>query len=442
MLVRKSSLNLPTLSKKMISPYQFISDKQSGKNHPEGDIKKFINDYLQNKVEDSQLSAWLMAVCFNGMTTRELNEYVNTIINSGKSLDFSDVNGYVVDKHSTGGVGDKVSLIAGPILAACGCYVPMIVGRSLAHTGGTLDKLESINGFNGDLSIYDFKRFVKKNNLSIIGQNAEICPADKSIYSIRDITSTIISTPLICGSIISKKKAEGISGLVLDIKMGNGAFMKNAQDAKSLGEALTNLGKSLSINSEYIISDMNQPLGQTAGLWCEVEESINFLKNIHRDKNLNDVVIKICLIALKMAQIENPAKKIEESILSGKAYEIFEKMISSQKGDINKAHVSNDAKYEHIVLSEKSGFIKRIDTEKLGNTLIEIGGGRKTLKDKIDFTCGLRMFKKIGDKINKNEPIIKIFGSNQKQIDCVKNTFKDIIFISNDKINNQTLIYE
>ena len=426
----------------MISPYQFINSKQSGKNHNRGEIKSFINDYLENKIEDSQLAAWLMAVCFNGMNTKELNEYVKTIINSGKSLDFSNLNGYVVDKHSTGGVGDKVSLIVGPILAACGCYVPMIVGRSLAHTGGTLDKLESIVGFNGNLSINNFQKIVKKNNISIMGQNEEICPADKYIYAIRDITSTIISTPLICGSILSKKKAEGISGLVLDIKMGNGAFMKNVSDAKNLGESLILLGKSLNINSRYIISDMNQPLGKTAGLWCEVEESINFLKNISRDQDLNDVVLKICLDALKMAKIQNPHKKIEDSILSGKAYEFFEKMIYLQNGDLKKTNALNNAKYEHIVISDKSGFIKKIDTEKLGNILVEIGGGRKILKDKIDFTCGLKIFKKIGEKIDKNEPILKIFGSSIRKIENVKNTFKDVIFISHDEVNKPHLIYE
>ena len=275
-----------------------------------------------------------------------------------------------------------------------------------------------------------------------MGQNAEICPADKYIYAIRDITSTIISTPLICGSILSKKKAEGISGLVLDIKMGNGAFMKNVSDAKNLGESLILLAKSLNINSSYIISDMNQPLGKTAGLWCEVEESINFLKNTSRDQDLNDVVFKICHDALKMAKIQNPHKKIEDSISSGKAYEFFEKMIYLQNGDLKKTNSLNNAKYEHIAISDKSGYIKKIDTEKLGNILVEIGGGRKILKDKIDFTCGLKILKKIGEKIDKNEPILKIFGSNMRKIENVKNTFKDVIFISHDEVNKPNLIYE
>ena len=194
----------------MINPYEFIKTKKIGDNHQSGEIHEFIESYLNNQIQDYQLSAWLMAVCFNGMNSDELNEYVNVIINSGNQLDFSHLNGFIVDKHSTGGVGDKVSLIAGPILAACNCYVPMIVGRSLAHTGGTLDKLESIDGYKGEISTNQFKKNVEKNGISIIGQNDEICPADKYIYSIRDVTSTIESYPLICASIISKKKAEGI----------------------------------------------------------------------------------------------------------------------------------------------------------------------------------------------------------------------------------------
>ena len=225
----------------MFNPYKFIETKKIGHAHSPNSIDNFIKNFLANKVENSQMSAWLMAVFFNGLNNSELNEYVKSIISSGKQLHFPNLNGYIVDKHSTGGVGDKVSLIAGPILAACNCYVPMIVGRSLAHTGGTLDKLESIKGYQGDIDINQFKQNVILNKISIVGQSKEICPADKYIYSIRDITSTIDSLPLICASIISKKKAEGIQGLILDIKVGNGAFMKTTADARRLGASLTSL---------------------------------------------------------------------------------------------------------------------------------------------------------------------------------------------------------
>tara|TARA_Y100001970_G_C14242331_1_gene865710 strand:- start:1352 stop:2635 length:1284 start_codon:yes stop_codon:yes gene_type:complete len=427
----------------MINPYEFIKTKKAGKNHESGEIRNFINSYLKNEIEDSQLSAWLMAVCFNGMSDFELKEYVNVIINSGNQLNFSHLNGFIVDKHSTGGVGDKVSLIVGPILAACNCYVPMIVGRSLAHTGGTLDKLESIKGYKGEISTNQFKKNVEKNRISIIGQNNEICPADKHIYSVRDVTATIESFPLICASIISKKKAEGINALILDIKVGNGAFMKTLKEAQQLGKALTKLGNSLSIDSKYIISDMNEPLGISSGLWCEVQESIMFLKNNKRDPKLNEITFKICSIALAMAGEKNPNKLIEEAISSGKAYEIFEKMVKSHNGNLKDSYNENNYKYEYVVKANKSGYINKIDTEKLGYILLEIGGGRKTSKDKIDSSCGSYIYKKLNQYVEKNEPIIKIFGSNINKIQQVEKMAENVIFIDDFKKNKETiLIYE
>ena len=427
----------------MLNPYQFISTKKEGSAHKSGDIKQFVNACLENKIESSQLSAWLMAVCFKGMSKRELNEYVNAIINSGNQLDFSYLNGYVVDKHSTGGVGDKVSLIVGPILAACNCYVPMIVGRSLAHTGGTLDKLESIKGYQGEISINQFKKNVKENGISIIGQNKNICPADKYIYSIRDITATIESLPLICASIISKKKAEGINGLILDIKVGNGAFMKTLEQAQELGKALSSLGKDLSINSKYIITDMNQPLGTSSGLWCEVKESIDFLKNRIKDSRLKSVVYKICTIALKMAGRKDIKYLIDHSIESGKAYEVFDKMVHSHRGDINESFKSNMPRHKLILKAKKNGYINKIDTEKLGYTLLEIGGGRKTSLDKIDPTCGLYIRKKINQKVEINEPIIEIFGSNKPKVEIAKKMLNKTISICDKEINKENkIIYE
>ena len=427
----------------MFNPYQFIKNKKTHNSHKSSEISMFINLFLDKKIEPSQMAAWLMAVYFNGLNKLELNEYVNSIISSGEQLDFSNLDGFIIDKHSTGGVGDKVSLIAGPILAACNCYVPMIVGRSLAHTGGTLDKLESIKGYNGDIDINQFKKKVKQNRISIIGQNKDICPADKYIYAIRDVTATIDSLPLICGSIISKKKAEGIKGLILDIKVGNGAFMKTIKDANELGKALTNLANELSIKSNFIVSDMNQPLGKSAGLWCEVQESIDFLKNNKRDANLNEVVFKICKEALKISEQKKVDSLITNAIESGKAYEIFEKMIFSHNGNLDASYNENIPKYSFIYNSPKEGYINKIDTEKIGYMLLEIGGGRKTTKDKIDPSCGLRINKKLGDKVDYKEPIIEIFGAKKDKIESVKKMFDDIIFISNINMSKKMLtIYE
>ena len=427
----------------MFNPYKFIETKKLGLVHSPNSIDNFIKNFLAHKVENSQMSAWLMAVFFNGLNNLELNEYVNSIISSGKQLHFPKLNGFIVDKHSTGGVGDKVSLIAGPILAACNCYVPMIVGRSLAHTGGTLDKLESIKGYEGDIDINQFKQNVIQNKISIVGQSKDICPADKYIYSIRDITSTIDSLPLICASIISKKKAEGIQGLVLDIKVGNGAFMKTTADARRLGASLTSLGNSLKINSQYVVTDMNQPLGKSAGLWCEIEESINFLKNRDIDTYLYKVVHEICVRALKMSGQKESDKLIVEAIESGKAYEIFEKMVKTHKGDWKSSYKENIPRYRYTYNSKKSGYISKIDTEKLGYLLVEIGGGRKTTNDKIDPSCGLHLNKKINDKIDVGEPIIEIFGNNKNKIDSVEKIFDNIIFISTEKNNEEKqIIYE
>ena len=427
----------------MFNPYKFIEKKKIGLAHTPNEIEDFIQSFLDKKVEESQMSAWLMAVFFNGLNKIELNQYVKSIISSGQQLNFSNLNDFIVDKHSTGGVGDKVSLIAGPILAACNCYVPMIVGRSLAHTGGTLDKLESINGYQGDIGINQFKKNVRNNRISIVGQSKEICPADKHIYSIRDITSTIDSFPLICASIISKKKAEGIEGLILDIKAGNGAFMKTVEDAKKLGKSLIELGNSLSIKSEYIVSDMNQPLGTSAGLWCEIKESIDFLKNKEKDPNLSKVVFKICSKALKMSNQKEGKKLIQKALDSGAAYEIFERMVKSHKGNLEESYKQNIPKYRFTFKANKDGFLNKIDTEKLGYLLLEIGGGRKTSQDKIDPTCGLSINKKIGDKIHLGEPIIEIFGNKKNKIDSVEKIFENIIFISDSKkLNKISTIYE
>ena len=425
----------------MFNPYKFISNKKNGVPHTPNEITQFITGLLNKDYDPTQMAAWLMAVCFKGMNQNELIEYVNCIINSGDQVDFNYLDEFVVDKHSTGGVGDKVSLIAGPILAACGCYVPMVVGRSLAHTGGTLDKLESIQGYSGDISINEFKRNVELNKISIIGQNEYICPADKYIYSIRDITSTIECLPLICASIISKKKAEGSQALVLDIKLGNGAFMKSISDAKELGDALVQLAEDLSISTKYIISDMNQPLGIKSGLWCEIKESIDFLKNNYRDKNLNTIVFKICSIALKMKGEKNPRSLIENAISSGNAYEVFEKMIKSHGGSLKNSESINQAKYSYVFKSTKQGYINKMDTEQLGYMLLELGGGRKKQNDKLDSSCGFKIYKKINDPVEKGEPIIKIFGSNQNKIEQIKEIFPKVINIDNKLGKTPLMIY-
>jgi len=304
------------------------------------------------------MTEWLKAVCLNGMDFQETISYTNAIINSGKKIEFKNKKGFIIDKHSTGGVGDKVSLILGPILAACGCYVPMIVGRTLAHTGGTLDKLESIPGYNGLLRINKFKQIVNKVGISIIGQTDEICPADKKIYNLRDKTNTINSFPLICGSIIGKKIAEGIQGLVLDIKTGNGAFMKTKNEALALGRFLKKIGREYGIELQFSITDMNQPLGNYSGLLCEIIESMETLKG-NGPKDLLEVVYYLGDRSLKMAGIDNPKIKIDEVINNGLAYEILCKMIHEHGGTLKK--IKLNPKEIESIKSKKEGYINSID---------------------------------------------------------------------------------
>ena len=259
-------------------PSEIIKQKRNGGEISHTQIKDFIYDYLSGEIPEYQMSALLMAIFFKGMTDSEISALVDVMLNSGERMDFAHHNNYVADKHSTGGVGDKVSIILGPLLAAAGIAIPMLSGRSLGHTGGTLDKLETIPGYKVEIDLDDFRKQVDSIGIAMIGQTKEICPADRRMYALRDVTGTVESIPLICGSIMSKKIAEGIQGLVLDVKTGNGAFMKNIDDARKLGNTLKMIGKSFNINTDVVYTSMDQPLGNTTGLWCEVQESIEGLK--------------------------------------------------------------------------------------------------------------------------------------------------------------------
>ena len=424
-------------------PSDIIAKKRNGYELSSNDLSWFIKKYFEEYISEAQMSALLMAIYFKGMTEKELVTLVREMINSGQVIKFKKSNIYIADKHSTGGVGDKTSIILAPIMAAAGIRIPMIAGRSLEYTGGTIDKLEAIPGMNVTPSLNKFKSWVKNIGCAIISQSKDICPADNKIYALRNQTATVPSLPIICSSIMSKKIAEGISGLVMDIKVGNGAFMKTLEQAQELGKALSSLGKDLSINSKYIITDMNQPLGTSSGLWCEVKESIDFLKNKTKDSRLKSVVYKICTIALKMAGRKDIKHLIDNSIESGKAYEVFDKMVHSHRGDINKSFKINLPKHKLILKAEKNGYINKIDTKKLGYTLLEIGGGRKTSLDKIDPTCGLYIRKKINQKVEINEPIIEIFGSNKSKVEIAKKMLNKTISICDKERNKENkIIYE
>ena len=364
---------------------------------PDSKIQFIINGYISGEISDNEMTSWLKEVFQKGMSHEEIINYTHSMVKSGAELDLSHLPGFIIDKHSTGGIGDKVSLILGPLLAACGCYVPMLAGRGLAHTGGTIDKLESIPNYKTMLSLTEFLKVVESVGISIMEQTEEICPADKKIYALRDVTGTVASNGLICGSIMSKKIAEGIQGLVLDIKVGNGAFMKNLSQAKKLGNLLRDVGELFGLKVIPCYTDMNQPLGNAAGIWCEVIESIECLKG-NGPPDLMEVVYYLGTKALTIAGIRNPVDQLHSKINNGNALEIFIQMVEAHGGHTETLLNTNihTPKYKQTINSESDGFISQINTLIVGNALVQLGGGRIVKEDIIDQSTGVLIFKKIG----------------------------------------------
>jgi len=401
-------------------PSIIIEKKRDGKILSDKEIKWFIESHMKNEIDDCQMSALLMAIYIHGMIDDELFSLVDVMVNSGARCDFSHLNSYVADKHSTGGIGDKISLILLPILSSLGFIIPMIAGRGLAFTGGTIDKLNSIYNFKTELSLNEFIKNINKTNCAIISQSKEICPADKKLYAIRDITGTIPSLPLICSSIMSKKIAEGLDGLVLDIKVGNGAFMKKISQAKTLANSLIKIGENFDIQTEVSFTNMDQPLGNYAGLHCEIIETIDFLKgNFQTD--LMEVTLELGIKILRMSNFADDyssAKKIIiNNITSGKALKKFTELISSQGGDIN--HITSNKlnpENEILIKSNKNGYLSAFNTEQIGWSLVEIGCGKKSKNDKLDYSAGIEFVKKIGQKIKKGDIIYRIFGKSREKL--------------------------
>jgi pyrimidine-nucleoside phosphorylase len=366
------------------------------------------------------------------------------MLNSGDRLVFSNMDAYVADKHSTGGVGDNVSIVLGPIMAAAGLAIPMLTGRSLGHTGGTTDKLETIPGFQTSLTLDQFKANVETHGICIMGQTESICPADRKIYALRDVTDTIDSIPLICGSIMSKKIAEGIQGLVLDIKTGNGAFMKTIDQAQSLGKTLQKVGEAFHVKTDVVYSSMNQPLGRTAGLWCEMDESIAALKG-DGAKDLMDVVFELGSKLLVQAGIirgETAAVSIQENLIqSGKAYDKFEEMVSVQGGDLSQIKQLHPPKFELIVSAKSSGYVESMDTLNIGWAAVELGCGRRKKDDILDPTAGIEFMAKIGDKVQKGDPLFRCFNSNENKLNSALNYLLDSARIGSEK-KTHTLLFK
>ena len=401
---------------------ELIKKKRDGKAFTDDEISFLINLFTNGKIPDYQFSALLMAILLKGMIPSETAALTNSMLKSGKIINLSSIKGYKVDKHSTGGVGDKTSLIIAPIVASAGVYVPMISGRGLGHTGGTLDKLESIPGFRTDLSLSQAKKVLKKCGSVLMGQTKEIAPADKLIYSLRDVTATVESIPLITASIMSKKLAEGIDGLVLDIKTGSGAFMKNYSDSINLTNSLIDTAKSFDKEVIAFITDMNQPLGNYIGNWLEVYESILVLQG-KKKNDLYSLSIKIAgamiYLSKKAESIQEGEKIAKQKIENGEAFERFLEIVELQKGNVN--YIINPDKYPKSkfvrkVLSQKNGYVSEMNTYQIGMASLELGAGRMTKDDKIDPKAGIIFYKKIGDYAKTDEVICELHSDSKTKI--------------------------
>ena len=397
-----------------MNPVEFIRKKRSGQTLSREEMHDFISAYVTGEVPDYQMSAFLMAVYFSGMSREETAAFTDVMLHSGRVIDLSSVPGRKVDKHSTGGVGDKVSLILAPMVAACGVPVPMISGRGLGHTGGTLDKLESIPGFRTNLSIEEYQRVISETGLVLSGQTEEIAPADRKMYALRDVTATIESIPLIAGSIMSKKLAEGIDALVLDVKTGNGAFMQRYEESVELASALVSIGRAMGKETIGFVTRMNEPLGTAVGNWCEVVESVECLRG-KKCPDLMEVtyVLGGAMVFLggKASSIEEGMRTCESAVWSGRAYEKFLELVRVQGGEAS--YIENPGKYPKAAFSPRvespaSGYITGFDTRLIGVLATELGAGRMSVDDDIDPKAGILFKKKIGDHIEKGETLAMI----------------------------------
>lgn len=423
-----------------------IDTKRNGHELTDEQIDFFISGVVDGSIEDYQISALLMAIYFQGMTAPEQTKLTMAMLNSGDRLDLSAIDGIKVDKHSTGGVGDKTSLPLAAMVAALGIPVPMISGRGLGHTGGTLDKLEAIPGYRVALSETEFIHQVQTIGLAIVGATGEIAPADARIYGLRDVTDTVDSIPLIASSILSKKLASGTDALVIDVKTGAGAFMREERDAQKLAHALVEIANQAGVKSMAIISDMNQPLGNKIGNSLEIEESIDVLKG-KGPADLVDLVLtlgsQMVVLANQAPDLETARLMLEQTIKDGSALEKFKQMIIMQDGDpavIGDYGVMPQAQYHIPIVAERDGIVTKIAADEMGIASMRLGGGRSAKDDKLDYAVGLVLHHKVGDKVRQGEPLVTVH-SNQKEIDGVEKLIR-ANFIIGDQAPTMKLIHE
>ncbi len=416
---------------------ELIEKKKLGLSHSPEELRFIAESAAQDSVPDYQLSAWLMAALWRKMDKDEIAEWTKAMAQSGEILNLKSLKSPKIDKHSTGGVGDGVSLVLAPLLAEAGLIIPMMSGRGLGHTGGTLDKLESIPGFRVRFSKSEIESRLKKIGVCLFGQNQNIAPADRKLYQLRDATSTVDSVPLIVSSILSKKMAEDLDGLILDIKVGSGAIFKTAQEAESLAEALVQTSRKLKLKAVAVLTRMDEPLGRAVGNALEIKQAVEILNGDFSARDFVECTLSLGAWALKIARLtktlDEGREKLEKLLKNGQALERMRQIIISQGGD---ARVLNDpsllpkAKKMILFKASQSGFISRIDARKTGEAAVLLGAGRNRAEDKIDYGAGIYFFKKSGDKVKPQDPIAAFYARDEKKIKEALSRFKEGFLLS------------
>ena len=425
-----------------------IHRKRGGEELAPEEIAFLVNGYTSDEIPDYQMSAFLMAVYFSGMTDREVSALSDCMMHSGAVLDLSDIPGVKVDKHSTGGVGDKTSLVVAPIAAAAGVIVPMISGRSLGHTGGTLDKLEAIPGFRTDLSIEQFRAQLKSLGLCFIGQTEEIAPADKKLYALRDVTATVESIPLISSSIMSKKMAEGVDALVLDVKVGNGAFMKKQVDARRLAQMMVGIGRRLDRRVQALITDMNQPLGYAIGNALEVMEASQTLQNAGPSDLTRislELAARMIYLGKKAATLEEARQIAETKIVDGSAYKKFKQVVQAQGGNaqaLDRFELLPNATGMREITAPRAGYVTAIAAEDVGRASTMMGAGRNRKDDAIDPAVGVILEVKIGEKVDSGAVLCRLYYTREDGLEEAAEMVEDAFRISQTKPEPRELILE
>ncbi|MEG0371990.1 MAG: pyrimidine-nucleoside phosphorylase [Clostridium sp.] len=425
-----------------------IIKKRNGEKLSNKEIEFFIKGYTDGTIPDYQASALLMAIYFNGMDGDETLSLTMAMVDSGDTVDLSSINGIKVDKHSTGGVGDKISICLGPMVAACGGSVAKMSGRGLGHTGGTIDKLESISGMRLDLSKEEFIENVNNIGISIASQTGKIAPADKKLYALRDVTGTVDNLSLIAASIMSKKIASGADSIVLDVKMGSGAFMKSLDDARALAREMVLIGDKAGKDMVALVTNMDEPLGKNIGNSLEVIEAISVLKG----KGPTDVLLLsveiggfMLLLSGICQTMEDARDKLNEVITNGKALEKLKEMVSAQMGNaefIDNTDLFNKANISLAVKAINSGYVKHIDSEKIGKAALLLGAGRETKDSEIDLSAGITLLKKVGDFVSEEEVIAILYYNNEKNILEAKSNLLSSYTYSNDKVEPSSLVLD